>query len=201
MAKAPEINRVPPGRVKEVISIAKSKELRVFKKPHGRNVGAYLVGRAAPHKHSTIGETFDREKYSTRTWREEASDTDKKNLAYKRIEAAKKALEDAGFKAGAANLEKRLKHFVDTWVPDMKGQTGYVFAKYHGVPVLMPKVAFVVAQKGENKDAWKKIIEGKTRDQVIQQAIEKGYGADIRRALSQEEARIWFPPEELVVLM
>ncbi|RLI87626.1 MAG: hypothetical protein DRP01_01335 [Archaeoglobales archaeon] len=200
MAKAPEINRVPPGRVKEVIAIAKSKDLRVFKKPHGRNVGAYLVGRAAPHKHSTLGETFDREKYSTRTWREEASDTEKKDLAYSRIDAAKKALEDAGFKAGAANLEKRLKNFVDTWVPDLRGATGYVFARYHGVPVLMPKVAFVVAQKGKDRDAWKKILEGDTRDQVIQEAINKGFISDLRRVLSPEELRVWLPPEVIAVL-
>jgi len=200
MAKAPEINRVPPGRVREVISIAKSSELRVFKKPHGRAVGIYLVGRAAPHKHSTLGKTFSRKDYSTTTWRKEASEAEKKKLAEERIEAAAKALSDAGFKKGAERLKARLTEFVETWVPDMRGVTGYVFAKYHGVPVLMPKVAYQVAQKGKDKEAWDIILEGDTRDQVIQQAIEKGYITELRRVLSPEELRTWVPAEVIAVM-
>jgi len=201
MAKAPEINRVPPGRVKEVISIAKSKDLRVFKKPHGRNVGIYLVGRAAPHKHATAGITFDRKTYSMREWREKAPDSEKEELAKQRIEKVKKALEAAGFKAGAANIEKRLKTFVEDWVPKVKGYTGYVFARRSGVPVLMPRIAYEIAMQGKDKDEWEIIIEGDTRDQVIREAINKGYASDLRGVLSQEELRMWLPPEELAVLM
>jgi len=201
MAKAPEINRVPPGRVKEVISIARSSEIRVFKKPHGRRVGIYLVGRAAPHKHSTIGITFDTEKYSAKTWREEASDTERKELADKRIAAVKSALEAAGFKKGAENIEKRLKDFVEHWVPDMRGKTGYVLAKYQGIPVLMPRAAFEVAQKGKEKDKWSIAAEGTTRDAVIQQMIEKGMYTELRQVLAPEELRTWLPPEEVAILM
>ena len=201
MAKAPEINRVPPGRVREVISIARSSEIRVFKKPHGRKVGVYLVGRAAPHKNSTIGITFNTEKYSTKSWREEASDSEKTELANKRIAAVKSALEAAGFKAGAENIEKRLKDFVEHWVPDMRGKTGYVLAMYRGIPVLMPRVAFEVAQKGKEKDEWSIAVEGVTRDAVIQQMVEKGMYTELRQVLAPEELRMWLPPEEVAILM
>jgi len=190
MAKAIVINRVAPGRVKEVIEISKSAETRVFTKPFGRNIGALLAGRAAPHKHATAGMRYDTENYTASTWRE--APVEKKNeLAKKKIEAVKSALESAGFKKGAERIGKRLETFVEEWVPKVreteeKKRTGVVAATYHGVPMIIPRPAFLIAKMGKDADAWVEIASAPTRLELEQKLIEMGRADFVRKVRAPE---------------
>jgi len=190
MAKAIIINQVAPGRVKEVIEISKSADVRVFRKPFGRNIGALLAGRAAPHKHATAGLRYDTENYTSTTWRE--APTEKKNeLARKKIQAVKSALESAGFKKGAERIASRLETFVREWVPRVREKpeeerTGVVAATYHGVPMILPKPAFLIAKMGKDADAWVEVASAPTRLELEQKLIEMGRADFLRKVRTPE---------------
>lgn len=200
MAKALEIQRLPPGLTIETVRLSKRKEYRIFKKAFGRNVGALLAGSAAPHKHSTIGVTYDTKKYSRREWRE-APEDERKKITADKIDAVENALKEAGFEKGAENLARRLTDFADNWAPKLRGKKGVVLAKYKGVPVIISRAAWEATQlaKEEVKKDWTLVLEADTRDQLIQMALEKGLIADIRAVLSPAAEREWLPPTEIVV--